>query len=73
PGEFVANGHDYRADLARFVSEVYGLHCSDAQLDRIEAALRQYELVREHMTNGEARTQAAGAPQPTAIEARVTA
>jgi uncharacterized membrane protein len=47
PGEFVANGHDYRADLARFVQQVYGLECSPDQLSRIEAALRQYELDRE--------------------------
>jgi uncharacterized membrane protein len=46
PGEFVANGHDYRADLARFVREVYDLPCTDAQLEQIEAALRKYELRR---------------------------
>jgi uncharacterized membrane protein len=49
PGEFVANGHDYRADLARFVREVYGLQCSDAQLERIEQAMRKYELERQRM------------------------
>jgi uncharacterized membrane protein len=49
PGEFVANGHDYRADLARFVREVYDLPCTDAQLERVESALRAYELEREEM------------------------
>jgi uncharacterized membrane protein len=49
PGEFVAKGHDYRADLARFVREVYDLPCTDAQLERVEAALRNYELVRQEM------------------------
>jgi uncharacterized membrane protein len=47
PGQFVANGHDYRADLARFIRHVYGLDCTDEQLERIEAALRQYELARQ--------------------------
>jgi uncharacterized membrane protein len=47
PGEFVANGHDYRADLARFIREVYGLTCTDAQLERVEGALRAYELLRQ--------------------------
>jgi uncharacterized membrane protein len=47
PGEFVANGHDYRADLARFIREVFGLTCSDAQLDSVEGALRAYELLRQ--------------------------
>jgi uncharacterized membrane protein len=51
PGEFVANGHDYRADLARFVREVYALKCTDEQLARVETALRQYELVRNEMLN----------------------
>ena len=46
-GQFEAKGHDYRADLARFVREVYGLRCTDQQLDRVEAALRQDELMRK--------------------------
>ena len=47
PGEFVANGHDYRADLARFVREVYALPATDEQIERVEDAMRQYELERE--------------------------
>ena len=43
PGEFAASGHDYRADLARFVREAYALRCTDDQLARIEAALRRFE------------------------------
>ena len=38
PGQFEAKGHDYRADLARFVREVYALQASDEQLASIEAA-----------------------------------
>jgi uncharacterized membrane protein len=49
PGEFVANGHDYRADLARFIREVYGLSCTDEQLERVEAALRSLEVERSRL------------------------
>ncbi len=47
PGKFDANGHDYRADLARFVREAYDLPCTDEQLERVEGALRRYELYRQ--------------------------
>ena len=47
PGQFEANGHDYRGDLARFVREAYALECSDEQLERVEGALRRYELLRQ--------------------------
>ena len=50
PGEFVANGHDYRADLARFVREVFALRSTDAQLERVESALRKYEVIRQQLT-----------------------
>jgi uncharacterized membrane protein len=43
PGEFVASGHDYSADLARFVREAYALTCSDEQLERIEQSLRRWQ------------------------------
>jgi uncharacterized membrane protein len=46
PGNFESKGHDYRADLARFVRAVYGLEATDEQMTRIEEALRQYELAR---------------------------
>lgn len=47
PGKFAAKGHDYRADLARFIREVYALPASDQQLASIEAALRADELQRQ--------------------------
>jgi uncharacterized membrane protein len=47
PGEFVAKGHDYRADLARFVREVYDLKATDEQLANVEGALRRYEGLRQ--------------------------
>ena len=43
PGSFMARGHDYRADLARMVSVAYGLPVGDAELLRIERALRRRE------------------------------
>jgi hypothetical protein len=47
PGQFDAKGHDYRADLARFVREAYGLDCSDEQMERVEQALRRNETLRQ--------------------------
>jgi uncharacterized membrane protein len=49
PGEFEAKGHDYRADLARFVREVYALPASDDQLAAVERALRAAELERKRL------------------------
>jgi uncharacterized membrane protein len=47
PGQFEAKGHDYRADLARFVGEVYRLAATDEQLAAVEEALRASELDRK--------------------------
>ena len=49
PGQFEAKGHDYRADLARFVREVYALPASDDQLAAVEQALRAAELERKRL------------------------
>lgn len=46
PGEFVACGHDYRADIARALRFAFGLPCTGEQLDAVEAALRREELDR---------------------------
>lgn len=51
PGQFEASGHDYRADLAEFVNEVYELGATAAQLRRVEKALRQNELNRAALLN----------------------
>lgn len=46
-GQFEAKGHDYRADLARFIREVYRFgDVDDRQLARIERALRRDEVER---------------------------
>jgi uncharacterized membrane protein len=49
PGEYRAWAHDYRADLPRFVSEVYGLPATADQMARIEVAVQQRETVRERL------------------------
>lgn len=46
PGTYQAWGHDYRPDLPRFISEVYGLPASAEQIARVEAACRQREGLR---------------------------
>jgi uncharacterized membrane protein len=54
PGAYRAWAHDYRADLPRFVAEVYGLPASAAQLARVEEALRLRESLRERLFAGPA-------------------
>lgn len=46
PGVFEAKGHDYRADLARFVRAVYRLDATEEQMEKIEEALRTFESRR---------------------------
>jgi uncharacterized membrane protein len=47
PGEFASFGHDYRADMAQFVRDAYGLpDATDEQLARIEQVLRSLEVER---------------------------
>ena len=46
PGTYQAWGHDYRPDLAGFVSEVYDLPASPEQLARVAAAVRRREEAR---------------------------
>jgi len=47
PGQFASFGHDYRADMAQFVRDAYGLpDATDGQLARIEAVLRSLEIER---------------------------
>ena len=49
PGAYRAWAHDYRPDLARFISAVYALPASPEQLDRIERALRAREEIRDKL------------------------
>jgi uncharacterized membrane protein len=56
PGPFRAWAHDYRADLPRFVSEVFELPASPEQMAAVEAALRRREATREELLSRPAAT-----------------
>jgi hypothetical protein len=63
PGEFASFGHDYRADMAAFVRDVYGLpDATDEQLERIEQVLRSLELERYERIKAERPHTAPPAP-----------
>jgi uncharacterized membrane protein len=63
PGEFASFGHDYRADMAAFVRDAYGLPAaSDEQLERIEQVLRSLELERTERIRAEHASAAPPAP-----------
>jgi uncharacterized membrane protein len=47
PGPYRAWAHDYRPDLARFISDVFELAATPQQLAAVEAALERRETVRE--------------------------
>ena len=49
PGAYRAWAHDYRPDLARFVSEVFDLPASPQQLANVEEALQARETYREQI------------------------
>ena len=49
PGAYRAWAHDYRPDLARFISEVFDLPASPQQMSDIETALAARETYREQM------------------------
>jgi uncharacterized membrane protein len=49
PGAYRSWAHDYRPDLARFVSEVFALPVSSQQLAAVEAALERRETAREEL------------------------
>jgi uncharacterized membrane protein len=63
PGQFTSFGHDYRADMAGFVSDAYGLpDATDPQLARIEQVLRSLELERAERIKAEHSDAAPPAP-----------
>jgi uncharacterized membrane protein len=63
PGEFASFGHDYRADMAAFVRDAYGLpEATDEQLERIEQVLRSLESERYQRIKAERPHTAPPAP-----------
>jgi uncharacterized membrane protein len=64
PGKFGSFGHDYRADMVRFVRDAFGLpSASEEQLARIEETLRSLELERAERIK--ARDPQAAPPAPS--------
>jgi len=53
PGVYRAWAHDYRSDLPRFISAVYGLPATPEQIAGIETALRLRESLRERLFNAD--------------------
>ncbi len=66
PGEFGSYGHDYRADMARFVRDAYHLSATEQQMEDIERTLRVLDL--DHVERARATT-AEAAPLPPAQRA----
>jgi len=63
PGEFASFGHDYRADMAQFVRDAYGLpDATDEQLARVERVLRSLEVERAERIKAERAHAASPAP-----------
>jgi uncharacterized membrane protein len=62
PGEFASFGHDYRADMARFVRDAYALPATEPQLGRIEQVLRSLERERAERIKAEHADAAPPAP-----------
>jgi uncharacterized membrane protein len=63
PGEFRSFGHDYRADMVRFVADAYQLPpASEEQLGRIEQTLVSLELERAERIKAERAHAAPPAP-----------
>jgi Alpha/beta-hydrolase family/Alpha/beta-hydrolase family N-terminus len=72
PGEFASFGHDYRADMAAFVRDAYGLpEATDEQLAGIEQTLRTLELERNERIKAGRATAAPPAPARQAERDRV--
>jgi uncharacterized membrane protein len=67
PGKFGSFGHDYRADMVRFVHDAYGLPAAtEAQISRIEQTLRSLELERAARIKAQHSQAAQAAPTPPA-------
>lgn len=63
PGEFKSFGHDYRADMTRFVQDAFRLTAvTDDQLQRVEETLRVLEVERSERIQAEAHEVAPTPP-----------
>lgn len=82
PGVFEAKGHDYRADLPRFLRFTWDLPATDEQLQRMTEAMRTFEERRAEFIKVEdvkpkkparARAKRTATPKATAKPAPTTA
>lgn len=74
PGEFAEGGHDYRLEVPEAVRSVWRLDATDAQMARVQAALRQRELGWEtyrRWTSAKAAPDADRSQAEAAIEEQV--
>lgn len=60
PGPYRATAHDYRPDLVRFVSEVYGLPATEDELRRLDRVLETREELRESLIAAAEERRSAG-------------
>ena len=73
PGQFASFGHDYRADMARFVRDAYALPGTEPQLERIEQVLRSLERERAERIKAEHAAAAPPAPAQRSSDPDVSA
>jgi uncharacterized membrane protein len=66
PGTFFARGHDYRADLARMVSDAYGLPAGDEELLLVAEQLRRAKEAVQRQTRTWGLAPDAAAVEPGA-------
>ncbi len=70
PGVFQEGGHDYRREIPGAVRATFRLDISDEQMERVEAALRERELVWETRRQW-AKAEAEATPKRAEAEAKV--
>lgn len=70
PGVFDEGGHDYRRETPEAVRTVFGLDCTDDQMDRVQHALREREL-RFEVRRDLAAVQATAADKRASAEEKL--
>jgi uncharacterized membrane protein len=72
PGKFGSFGHDYRADMVRFVQDAYQFPgATDQQISRIEQTLQSLELERAERIKAQRAQTAPPAPVHRSAEAEL--
>lgn len=74
PGVFLEGGHDYRLEVPEAVRTVWSLTCSDDQMARVQAALREREVGWEadrRWTAAQAKPAGERATEEAQVEAQV--